>query len=168
MEIRLSLLEVVSEGSHYAASRGVWREVEYLDQATTDTICQQFDAYCKRVMKRRAINYLMFVNANKDREIGISDLSDKDWTRLSYEDIYPSHYTCFNLRGENVAVVDDILADALKQLPEDWREIILRSYFGELSDREIGLITNTSRSTVQYRRLQALKKLRERMIENQK
>ena len=45
-----------------------------------------------------------------------------------------------------------MIAEALQSLPERKRDIILLSYFLELSDREIGDKLNMLRSTVQYQR----------------
>jgi DNA-directed RNA polymerase specialized sigma24 family protein len=70
----------------------------------------------------------------------------------------------FNVLGLDIVVVDDVIAEALKSLSERKRDIILLSYFLELSDREIGDKLNMLRSTVQYQRtstLQQLKKIME-------
>lgn len=58
----------------------------------------------------------------------------------------------FNVLGLDVIVTDDLIAGALENLPEQKRDIILLSYFLELSDREIGDKLNMLRSTVQYQR----------------
>ena len=43
----------------------------------------------------------------------------------------------FEVQGLPVVVTGDLLADALAQLPEDKRDVILLSYFLGMTDREI-------------------------------
>ena len=51
----------------------------------------------------------------------------------------------FRVCGKDVVVSGDMLADALKQLPPEKRDIILLSYFLEMTDAEIGKELNTVR-----------------------
>ena len=86
------------------------------------------------------------------------------------EDKYFATEQIFNVLGLNVIVTDDVIAETLQSLPERRRNIILLSYFRELSDREIGDKLNMLRSTVQYQRtstLQQLKNFMERDIYEQ-
>ncbi len=67
----------------------------------------------------------------------------------------------FNVLGLDVIVTDDVIAGgALDNLPEQKRDIILLSYFLELSDREIGDKLNMLRSTVQYQRARTLQMIK--------
>ena len=61
-------------------------------------------------------------------------------------------------------MTDELIAGALRNLPERKRDIILLSYFLELSDGEIGKKLNLIRATVQYQRTSTLRELR-KMIE---
>ena len=66
--------------------------------------------------------------------------------------------------GFEISIKDELLAEALKTLPQDRREIILLSYFLGMTDPEIAEHLNLVRRTVAYRRtstLQALKKCME-------
>ena len=67
--------------------------------------------------------------------------------------------------GRDVIVNDENIADALRSLPERKRDIILLSYFLELSDGEIGKQLNLIRSTVQYQRTSTLRELKKMMEE---
>ena len=58
----------------------------------------------------------------------------------------------------------DLLADALAQLPEGKRDVILLSYFLEMTDREISEKLNIVHQTVSKRRLVTLKELREYLM----
>lgn len=58
---------------------------------------------------------------------------------------------------------NDELARAIAALPLDKRDVILLSYFLELSDHEIAKLLNMVRSSVTYRRKSTLKLLKELM-----
>ena len=96
----------------------------------------------------------------RDREVSFSDLSEKELAQLYTEDKYFVSEQIFNVLGLNVIVTDDVIAEALQSLPERKRDIILLSYFLELSDREIGDKLNMLRSTVQYQRTSTLQQLK--------
>ena len=80
--------------------------------------------------------------------------------QLYTEDKYFVSEQIFNVLGLNVIVTDDVIAEALQSLPERKRDIILLSYFLELSDREIGDKLKMLRSTVQYQRTSTLQQLK--------
>ena len=129
-----------------------------------------FDSFCKKVLKHEARDYYNELKRQRDREVSFSDLSEKEMNHLFTEDKYFATEQIFNVLGLNVIVTDDVIAETLQSLPERRRNIILLSYFRELSDREIGDKLNMLRSTVQYQRtstLQQLKNFMERDIYEQ-
>ncbi|HKM01293.1 MAG TPA: sigma-70 family RNA polymerase sigma factor [Sedimentibacter sp.] len=87
----------------------------------------------------------------------------KEIEQLFTEDKYFVTEQIFNVLGLDVIVADGVIAEALESLPERKRDIILLSYFLELSDREIGDKLNMLRSTVQYQRTSTLQKLKKFM-----
>jgi len=66
----------------------------------------------------------------------------------------------FSVSGHTVIVNDDLIAEALRSLPDSKRDIILLYYFLGISDRGIGRMLNLKRSTIQYQRTYALRELR--------
>ena len=66
-----------------------------------------------------------------------SDIPDYEQSRFGELDKYESDYTVFNILGIEVWVEDDQLSEALKTLTEKKRNIILLSYFMDMSDSEI-------------------------------
>ena len=88
-------------------------------------------------------------------------MSVKEIEQLFTEDKYFVTEQIFNVLGLDVIVADGVIAEALESLPERKRDIILLSYFLELSDREIGDKLNMLRSTVQYQRTSTLQKVME-------
>ena len=119
-----------------------------------------FDSFCKKVLKHEARDYYDELKRQRDREVSFSDLSEKELAQLYTEDKYFVSEQIFNVLGLNVIVTDDVIAEALQSLPERKRDIILLSYFLELSDREIGDKLNMLRSTVQYQRTSTLQQLK--------
>ena len=71
----------------------------------------------------------------------------------------------FEVLGLPVVVSGDLLAEALAQLPEGKRNVILLSYFLGMTDREIGERLNVAHQTISKRRITALKELRGYMTE---
>lgn len=69
-------------------------------------------------------------------------------------------------REREVVVNDELIAEALRTLPERKRDIILLAYFLEMSDREIGEKLNLLRATVQYQRTSTLRELKKYLEEN--
>jgi len=122
--------------------------------------CMAFDSFCKKVMKNEAKNYHVQIKRQREREVSFSDLSEKEFNQLYTEDHYFVTEQIFNVLGRDVIVSDETIAEALQSLPERKRDIILLSYFLDLSDREIGEKLNMLRATVQYQRTSTLKQLK--------
>ena len=119
-----------------------------------------FDSFCKKVMKNEAKNYHVQMKRQREREVSFSDLSEEEFNQLYTEDQYFVTEQIFNVLGRDVIVSDETIAEALQNLPERKRDIILLSYFLDLSDREIGEKLNMLRATVQYQRTSTLKQLK--------
>lgn len=62
--------------------------------------------------------------------------------------------------GIPVVVTGDVLAEILAQLPEGKRDIILLSFFLEMTDREIAEYLHIVHQTVSKHRIGILKELR--------
>lgn len=119
-----------------------------------------FDSFCKKILKHEARDYYDELKRQHRREKTFSDLSAKEMEQLYTVDKYFVTEQIFNVLGLNVIVTDDVIIKALQSLPECKRDIILLSYFLELSDREIGDKLNMLRSTVQYQRTRTLQQIK--------
>lgn len=121
-----------------------------------------FDSFCKKILKHEARDFYDELKRQRSREVSFSELSAKQLEQIYTEDQYFVTEQIFNVLGLDVAVTDEDIAQALKSLSEIRRDIILLSYFLDLTDREIGDKLNMLRATVQYQRtrtLQLLKKI---------
>ena len=119
-----------------------------------------FDSFCKKILKHEARDYYDELKRQRSRETTFSDLSVKEMEQLYTEDKYFVTEQIFSVLGLDVIVTDIVIAEALESLPERKRDIILLSYFLELSDREIGDKLNMLRATVQYQRTKTLQQLK--------
>jgi len=122
-----------------------------------------FDSFCKKILKNELRNYYKELNKRKKHEITFSDLSNKKIDEISVYDTYFADTHIFSVLNCDVIVKDESITQALKNLPEHKRDIILLSYFLDMSDREIADRLNMIRSTVQYRRKSILKELKKFM-----
>ena len=85
--------------------------------------------------------------------------------KLIVWDDYESEYTTFDVCGTEIRVLDEELAEALKQLPEQSRNIVLMFFFLDMSDSEIGEKLNINRSTSYRHRRNSLEEIRKQLKE---
>ena len=108
----------------------------------------------------RSVVWWAYLPVQSKREITFSDMSAQELASLSVTDEYFADEYIFTVLGESVGVSDCDLAEALNTLPADRREIVLMSYFFDMTDREIAEKLNMARRTVAYRRTSSLQKLK--------
>ena len=124
---------------------------------------QTFDSFCKKVLKYAARDYDRALRRQSEHETPFSQLSARDLAKLAAADEYFTDEYIFSVLGESVGVSDSELAEALKELPADRRDIVLMSFFFDMTDREIAERLNLARRTVAYRRASTLKELKNLM-----
>jgi RNA polymerase sigma factor (sigma-70 family) len=124
-----------------------------------------FDAFCKKVLRNDVRNYYNEVKWLRTNEVSFAELTEQELEQLSTTDEYFTTEQIFNVLNRDVIVNDESIAEALRNLPERNRDIILLYYFLELSDGEIGKKLDMIRSTVQYKRTSALRELKKFMEE---
>lgn len=125
------------------------------------TIQCQFECKIKKVIKGIVRNYQKELKRRKDKEISFCELPDIIVEKISAWDDYDTDYTIFNVCGMDIRILDDRLAEALKQLPEKKRNNVLMYYFLEMSDTEIADIMNYTRGAVFKHRHRALEAMKE-------
>ena len=126
-------------------------------------IQHSFDAFCKKVLRNEARDYLDELARQRNREISFSDLPVEVMEQFSVCDDYFADDRTFDVLGNTVQIASDELAEAIAALPKQKRDIILLSYFLDMPDGEIAKALNMVRSSVAYRRSATLKLLRELM-----
>lgn len=120
----------------------------------------QFDCLTKKVIKYERSKYYRDISRHWRNEISISDLLEVECEHFYNIDKYPSEYKAFNVLGMEVQIMDEKLSEILKVLPEKKRNIILLSYFMDMSDLEIGKLMNLVRSTIYRHRTSILKEIK--------
>lgn len=126
----------------------------------------RFAAFCKVVLRHAACTYFRDWNRKSKQEISIEYLYEQKHFELYYTDEYlieSEISTNFVVHGQIVTVDNERLAKALLCLSKKQLEIILMCYYLRLTDTKIAKILNRPRTTVNYQKNVALKKLRERL-----
>lgn len=94
----------------------------------------------------------------RDQEKSLGELTASELEQTVVWDKHFMDEHVFNVQGLPVVVAGDLLADALAQLPEGKRDVILLSYFLGMTDREISDKLNIVHQTVSKRRLAELER----------
>lgn len=124
-----------------------------------------FEAYCKTSICNAILKGRIEKRDRAKREIPLSEATDDDFI-LACKDMNPTETAAqetvsFQVQGEQVDVADLELGQALSRLTPKKREILLMAYFWEMSDSEIAEILGVGKSTVQWWRTNATKRLRD-------
>ena len=123
-------------------------------------IQNQFGGFCTRVLKNEANRIRKEYSKQRDSEKSWDDLSQNELEQSAVTDRYFMNEHIFEVQGIPVVVTGDILAEAIAQLPEGKRDVILLSFFLGMSDREISQRLHVVHQTVSKRRLVSLIELR--------
>ena len=121
----------------------------------------QFDYVCKTALKAEKIDYLRHMNYRRKHEIMFSELSETELNKLTMVDEYSIDSRWFQVRGYDIEVKDSLIVEALETLTERKREVVLMSYFLEMSDAEIARKMNLVRSTICEHRKRSLNLMKE-------
>ena len=130
-----------------------------LSSSDKERIQHQYDALAKKTLVGEAKSHRRTLAKRAAREVTFSDLSESE--QLFTTDEYESDYFRFQVSGFDVLVKNELLAEALTALPERKRDIVLLSYFLDMSDTEIGELLNVVRTTVFRHRKSALAKIKQ-------
>ncbi|MBO0468528.1 sigma-70 family RNA polymerase sigma factor [Enterococcus plantarum] len=120
------------------------------------TTQHQFDSFCKKVVNFEKKDYFKEISRKSQKEIPFSALSPDELEQLYSFDEYSINSSLFEVIGYDIAIKNDLLAEAIKQLPSKDKDILLMYYFLEMNDNEISKETNVARRTIAYHRKKAL------------
>jgi len=132
-------------------------------QSSDKQKAQAFDSYVKKILKYAARDYYGQMKRRREREISFADLTGAELSKLAVTDKYFSDTHAFDVQGFSIGIADIDLATALSELPAEKRDIILLSYFLDMTDKEIAERLNLANSTVAYRRNSTIKNLKKIM-----
>ena len=101
------------------------------------TVRHQFDSLCKLALKSEVINYEKHMAYRQKYEVMLSELSEKELSRLFIMDEHEMETHRFQVLGYDIEVKDALIAEALQTLTEKKRNIL---YF-ESSKRKVFIVT---------------------------
>lgn len=134
-----------------------------LSPSQMKTVRHQFDSICRKVLRDESRNYKRQLARRAEMEVSLSELSEAELGQLNAMDEYSLEDMVFDVLEYRVAVKDDRLAEALAALPGKKRDVILLSYFLDMTDTEIAEKLKVVGSTIHRRRTSSLKELKLRL-----
>ena len=126
-----------------------------------ETIQHQYDALAKKTLRGEAKSCFRNMAKRSENESLFCEMSDEQLQELYSVDEYLSDFSEFHTYGYEILIKNDLLADALGYLSDKNRDIVLLSYYLDMSDEEIGKLLNIVRSTVFRHRKAAIIKIKE-------
>lgn len=130
-------------------------------------IRKQFDSFCKKVLRNEMINYEIAKKRRQENEVLFSEMTMAEMEKLIVMDKHMEDIERFRVLDYDIEIRDELLGEALKNLPDKKREVILMSYFLNFPDGEIAREMNLVRSTVNYHKSSSIEILR-KMMEDKK
>jgi len=130
------------------------------------TIENQFDYICKRAIEDERKNYFKHLSRISKHEVSFSNTDDYLVSQFSTIDNYSSDLQFFRLNDFNIGVESNLLSEALRNLKDKKRSIILLYYFMDMSDTEIAELLRLNRSTVYRHRTSGLAFIKKFMEEH--
>ena len=127
-------------------------------------IRKQFDSFCKTLLKNEMIDYERARSYRQKHEVSFSELTQEELSRLNTEDDYIAESEVFRVLDYDIEVKDELISEALKYLPEKKRNVILLSFFLDMTDTEIARAHESwFRNTIHHHRVSSLQALRKIM-----
>ena len=120
----------------------------------------QFGSFCVNVLRNTSKNIDRDKRRLYDREKSIYDLTGSEIKQLAVYDDYFADERTVHFDGHDFVIKNESLAEAIKQLPDDKRGIIMRSYFMGMTDEEIAAEFNVVRQSISKRRSRILNELK--------
>ena len=135
--------------------------MEILKNSYEKRVQNQFGGFCIKVLKNEARRIHNEYTKIRENEKSFSDLTNAELAQLTVTDSYFSDECVFSVLGNEIVVSNSVLANAIRKLPDKKRDVILLSYFLDMSDTEISKQLNTLRQTISKRRKSTLWQLKE-------
>ncbi|MDO4556037.1 MAG: sigma factor-like helix-turn-helix DNA-binding protein [Lachnospiraceae bacterium] len=129
------------------------------------TVRHQYDRICRLALEGEVVDYQRHLAYRQKYEVLLSELPVKELSKLFTMDEYDLETSRFQVLGYDIEVKDSLIAEALRSLTEKKRNVILLSYFMDMSDAEIAREMNLVRSTIHEHRKRSLELLKNIMEE---
>lgn len=123
----------------------------------------RFDAFCKKVLKNEAVNYLLQLQQQYQREMTFSDLPYSELERLCFTEKYPGESFTFTAHGYELRIENEQVAEVFAELSPTEQSILILRFVMDMTDKEVGSVLGMSRCSVQRRRAKAFQKMRDQL-----
>lgn len=130
------------------------------------TIEHQFDSFCKTVLRNQARNIYEENKRWLNRFVSLEALAPADLAKLCNFDTYKAESIVFSILDYEIPIEDLLTSQALQSLSKRKQDIILLSFFLDMTEMDIATLLNLAQSTVHYHKVQALNELRKFMEEH--
>lgn len=132
-----------------------------------ETIRNQFEVFCIRVLQNEARDCYRELERISKKMVLFSELTAEQLNSLGSTQEYYSDFYLFEVSGYKVKVKNQRIGEAISKLPKKKRDIILLSFFLDMSEADIAKHLKISQSTVHYHKTNSLKELKKLMEEKQ-
>ena len=119
-------------------------------------IRQQYDSFCKKLLRNEMIDYEREKRHLEKYEIPMADFRAEEIERFQVTDGGMEVAEQFHILNFDIEIKNELLSEALKNLSKQKREIVLMSFFLEMTDTEIAKYMDLVRLTVRYHKLTSL------------
>lgn len=140
--------------------------MEKLSSQDELTVMHQFDRLCQLALDGEAADYFRYLEYRANYEVNFSDMTEQELDSIFVMDEYNLDNSHFQVLGYDIEVKDTLLVEALQALTEKKRNVVLLSYFLEMTDVEIARKMNLVHSTIREHRIRSLELLKKLMEEN--
>ena len=110
-------------------------------------------------------DYFKQLSRLSKHEVSFSEIGDYLVSQFATVDSYSTDFQIFMLNGITIGIENDLLSEALRDLPSNKRNILLLFYFMNMSDSEISEMVKLNRSTVYRHRTSGLAMMKKFMDE---
>lgn len=147
--------------NHLLPPHGKW--VITMANIPRQSVPYRFDAFCKKVLRNEAGDYLLQMRQQYQREMSFSDLSYSELQSLCYTKEYPSDSFTFTAHGCELRIDNEQVAEVFAELSPTEQSILILRFVMDMTDKEVGAILGMSRCAVQRRRTKTLDKMRDKL-----
>ena len=132
-----------------------------------ETIQNQFEVFCIRVLQNEARDCYRELERMSKKMVLFSEMTAEQLNSLSSTAEYDSDFYLFEIYGYKVRVRNQKSGEAISKLSKKKQDIILLSFFLDMSEADIARYMKLGQSTVHYHKANSLKELKKLMEEKQ-
>ena len=132
-----------------------------------ETIQNQFEVFCIRVLQNEARDCYRELERMSKKMVLFSEMTAEQLNSLSSTEEYDSDFYLFEINGYKVRVRNQKIGEAISKLSKKKQDIILLSFFLDMSEADIARYMKLGQSTVHYHKANSLKELKKLMQEKQ-